>query len=63
MNYTVDFVLHGHYYIDIEADNKDEAIESAEEIFSMTDFGMLYDIDGELYAIEDEDDNVEYFDW
>ena len=63
MNYTVDFVLHGHYYIDIEADNKDEAIESAEEIFGMTDFGMLYDIDGELYAIEDEDNNVEYFDW
>ena len=62
MNYTVDFVLHGHYDIDVEADNKDEAIESAEEIFNMTDFGMLWDLDGELYCVEDEDGDYEYFD-
>ena len=64
MTYTVDFVLHGHFYVDdIEAESKDEAIEYAEEVFGMTDFGVLWDIDGDLYSITDEDDNVEYFDW
>ena len=63
MTYTVDFVLHGHYFIDVEADNKDEAIESAEEIFGMTDFGSLWDIDGEVYSVEDEDGEVEYYDY
>ena len=63
MTYTVDFVLHGHFYVDdIEADSNDEAIEYAEEVFGMTDFGVLWDIDGEVYSITDEDDNVEYYD-
>ena len=62
MTYTVDFVLHGHYFIDVEAGNKDEAIESAEEIFGMTDFGMLWDINGKIYSVEDEDGEVEYYD-
>lgn len=63
MTYTVDFVLHGHFYVDdIEAESKDEAIAYAEEVFDMTDFGVLWDIDGEVYSITDEDDNVEYYD-
>ena len=63
MIYTVDFVLHGHFYVDdIEAESKDEAIAYAEEVFGMTDFGVLWDIDGEVYSITDEDDNVEYYD-
>ena len=63
MTYTVDFVLHGHFYVDdIEAESKDEAIEYAEEVFGMTDFGVLWDIYGEIYSITDEDDNVEYYD-
>lgn len=63
MTYTVDFVLHGHFYVDdIEAESKDEAIACAEEVFGMTDFGVLWDIDGEVYSITDEDDNVEYYD-
>ena len=63
MTYTVDFVLHGHFYVDdIEAESKDEAIAYAEEVFGMTDFGVLWDSDGEVYSITDEDDNVEYYD-
>ena len=63
MTYTVDFVLHGHFYVDdIEAESKDEAIAYAEEVFGMTDFGVLWDIDGEVYSITDENDNVEYYD-
>ena len=63
MTYTVDFVLHGHFYVDdIEAESKDEAIAYAEEVFGMTDFGVLWNIDGEVYSITDEDDNVEYYD-
>lgn len=61
MTYTVDFVLHGHFYVDnIEAESKEEAIEYAEEVFGMTDFGVLYDIDGDVYSIEDENGEVEY---
>lgn len=61
MTYTVDFVLYGHFYVDdIEAESKEEAIEYAEEVFSMTDFGVLWDIDGEVYSIEDENGEVEY---
>ena len=61
MIYTVDFVLHGHFYVDdIEAESKDEAIEYAEEVFGMTDFGVLWDIDGDVYSIEDENGEVEY---
>ena len=61
MIYTVDFVLHGHFYVDdIEAESKEEAIEYAEEVFNMTDFGVLWDIDGDVYSIEDENGEVEY---
>jgi hypothetical protein len=55
MTYNVDFVINGHFYVDdIEADSIEEAIEYAEEVFNMTDFGALWDVDGEIYSIEDE---------
>jgi hypothetical protein len=55
MTYNIDFVINGHFYVDdIEADSKEEAMEYANEVFSMTDFGLLWDIDGEIYSIEDE---------
>jgi hypothetical protein len=61
MMYSVDFVLHGHFYVDdIEADSKEEAMEYANEVFSMTDFGSLWDIDGEIYSVEDENGEVCY---
>ena len=62
MTYNITMAIHGYYDAEVEADNKDEAIKSAEEIFNMTDFGMLWDLDGELYCIEDEDGDYEYFD-
>ena len=55
MTYNIDFVINGHFYVDdIEADSVEEAIEYAEEVFNMTDFGALWDVDGEIYSIEDE---------
>lgn len=61
MTYNIDFVVHGHHEIEIEADNYEDAISSAEEIMSMTDFGALnYEVDTELYAVEDEDGKVIY---
>ncbi len=55
MTYNIDFVINGHFYVDdIEADSIEEAIEYAEEVFNMTDFGALWDVDGEVYAVEDE---------
>ena len=53
MTYIVDF--------EVEADNYEDAVSSAEEIMSMTDFGALnYDVDAEVYAVEDEDGNTRY---
>lgn len=55
MTYNIDFVINGHFYVDdIEADSIEEAIEYAEEVFNMTDFGALWDVDGEVYSVEDE---------
>ena len=46
---------------EVESDNYEDAISSAEEIMSMTDFGALnYDVDAEVYAVEDEDGNTRY---
>ena len=57
MTYNVDFVIHGHHEIEIEADNYEDAVDMAEEILSMQDFGALnYEVDTELYSIEDEDE-------
>lgn len=61
MTYIVDFMVHGHHEIEVEADNYEDAVSSAEEIMSMTDFGALnYDVDAEVYAVEDEDGNTRY---
>lgn len=61
MSYEVDFVVHGHFYVDdIDADSKEEAIEYAQEVFGMTDFGILWDIDGEAYSVTDEEGKTEY---
>ena len=59
MIYNVDFEVHGHH--EIEADSYEEAIDMAEEILSMQDFGVLnYEVDTELYSVEDEDGEVLY---
>ena len=61
MTYNVDFVIHGHHEIEIEADNYEDAVDMAEEILSMQDFGALnYEADTELYSVEDEDGEVLY---
>lgn len=61
MIYNVDFEVHGHHEIEIEADSYEEAVNMAEEILSMQDFGVLnYEVDTELYSVEDEDGEVRY---
>ena len=61
MTYNIDFVIHGHHEIEIEADNYEDAVDMAEEILSMQDFGVLnYEVDAELYSVEDEDGNIQY---
>lgn len=61
MTYNVDFEIHGHHEIEIEADNYEDAVDMAEEILSMQDFGVLnYEVDAELYSVEDEDGEVLY---
>ena len=52
MFYIIDFEVHGHHTIELNADNKEEAMDMAEEILSMQDFGALnYEVDTELYSI------------
>lgn len=61
MTYNIDFEIHGHHEIEIEADNYEDAVDMAEEILSMQDFGVLnYEVDTELYSVEDEDGEVLY---
>ena len=61
MIYNVDFEVQGHHEIEIEADSYEEAVNMAEEILSMQDFGVLnYEVDTELYSVEDEDGEVLY---
>jgi hypothetical protein len=60
MIYTVDFEIHGHHYVEVEAESMEEAIESAEEICGMQDFGVLYDVDADVYSVEDENGNTHY---
>ena len=56
MTYNIDFVIHGHHEIEIEADNYEDAVDMAEEILSMQDFGALnYEVDTELYSVENEE--------
>ena len=61
MTYNIDFIIHGHHEIEIEADNYEDAVDMAEEILSMQDFGALnYEVDTELYSVENEDGEVLY---
>ena len=60
MTYTIDFEIHGHHYIEVEADSKEDAIDSAEELIGMQEFGVLWDIDADVYSVEDESGEVCY---
>ena len=55
MVYTVDYIMHGHYTVEVEADSIEEAKSKSELIFSEADFGEASNIDGDLYWIEDEE--------
>ena len=60
MIYTVDYIMHGHYTVEVEADSIEEAKFKSELIFSEADFGEASNIDGDLYWIEDENNNISY---
>lgn len=60
MIYTVDYIMHGHYTVEVEANSIEEAKSKSELIFSEADFGEASNIDGDLYWIEDENGEVEY---
>lgn len=61
MFYIIDFEVHGHHVVELDADSYEDAVDMAEEILSMQDFGALnYEVDTELYSVEDEDGEVKY---
>ena len=55
MEYTVYFEVRARFDATVEADNIEDAIESARQRFSDADFGEAYDIDGEEIMVEDGD--------
>lgn len=61
MVYTVDYIMHGHYTVEIEANSIEEAKSKSELIFNEADFGEASNIDGDLYWIEDEDNKIKYY--
>lgn len=54
MKCTVGLAVTGNVYIEVEADNFEEAKEKALDIFADMDFGQLEDIEGEAVNAEDE---------
>lgn len=53
MKYLVKFDVVAKFLVEIDAKNKEEAIEKAEMEFSNADFGDAYKIDGEIATIEE----------
>ena len=58
MNYIVYFDVSARFDAAVEANNIEDAIESARQRFSDADFGEAYNIDGEEIMVEDENGKV-----
>lgn len=54
MKYYVGIAIDGRVYVEVEADNFDEAKEKAIETFVDMDFGQLENIEAEVINAEDE---------
>ncbi len=61
MVYTVDYIMHGHYTVEVEADSIEEAKFKSEILFNEADFGEASNIDGDLYWVEDANENIVYY--
>ena len=52
MKYTVSFLIHGYQYIEVEANNVDEAQEKAQKIHDECNFNNMDEIDSFVYSVE-----------
>lgn len=52
MIYDITMAIHGYYDVEIEADNFDDAIKKAEDIFIHADFGDLSECDMEIIDVD-----------
>lgn len=57
MKYTVGFKVDARYFMDIEAENVEEALEIAQCEITDVDFGEAEDIDCDPVWVDDEDGN------
>lgn len=57
MKYWVTYKVEGRFETQVEADNKDEAIDKAGDKYCEADFGSLRDIIAEPIIVEDENEN------
>jgi len=55
--YYVIYHVTARYMAEVDADDLDEALELAEEKYVSADFGEAEDIEGEAFAVDDENDN------
>ena len=57
MKYWVTYKVEGRFETQVEADNKDEAINKACDRYYEADFGSLRDLEAEPIIVEDENGN------
>ena len=61
MKYVVGIAVDGRVYIEVEANNFNEATEKAIDIFEEMDFGQLENIEAEVINAEDENGKFKNF--
>ena len=54
MKYYVTYKVEARYIAEVEAENIEEAIKTADAKYADADFGAAEDIDGEAIIVEDE---------
>ena len=57
MKYYVTHKIEARYIVEVEANNLEEAMDKAEQMYVDADFGEAEDIEGEMIIIEDEKGN------
>lgn len=57
MKYYIAYRIDARYYVDVDADSVDDALDEAERCYCDADFGVAENIEGEVVSVEDENGN------
>ena len=58
--YSFSYNVNGYVVVDVEADNRYDAMDQADIIFNEMDFGPLEDVDGYMASVVTEDGSLYY---